>query len=767
MEIAGTGFLTNYSYDTANQITTITQGAQTRTVQLDPGGRVTKTTEPERGTTTYSYNYNSTGLVVTRTRPQANQSNPNVLTTTATQYDSLGRISSVSYNDGLTPYKSFLYDTASGWPNASSATNLKGQLAQMGAETSSADLTQALFSYDLMGNATTMWQCAPSSCGTSSMWNKPPITMSYDLAGNLIAEADGASGNITYGRSPAGEVTSITNLSYTDMYNTPNLVSNVQNGPNGPVSYTLGNGLNVYKGYDSVGRVYASWLCNGPAQFNCTTQIYGTDAYRRGARVTSMDDTVLQAATSYYYDEFNRLTQTNRSYWNNATDIFTYGYDRYGNRWSQNVTQGSGPAPSVAFDSATNRITTGGYGYDAAGNLTNDGLHAYTYDAEGNLIKVDGGSTAQYTYDALNRRVRAQTSASTYEYLHDSAGRRISSWLQPSNFGFEGRIYWDGQQIAYRAWNGTTFYDHQDILGTERMRTNYTGAIASTHTSLPWGDGYGSTGNDPYGNDLDNLHFATLDADSESGTEHAQFRQYSSTQGRWMTPDPYDGSYDLSDPQSFNRYGYVLNNPLGFVDPIGLSDCTAWELAHGMCVVQIVVNVSTPPPPNVPTITGPGENGPGSNPRSGGSTPNNPAPAPNNAKQTQQQCLNNYYNSKAGKTVAFGSVLSMAPGWGPDPGKATLENIFLTGGKLLGLKGLSKVAGNASVPSVTGGASTSIASPLEGIISSASSKILNFVGVAGPITIGSATLTDLSAHYACWAAANPGLADSWSQNQQY
>jgi hypothetical protein len=37
-----------------------------------------------------------------------------------------------------------------------------------------------------------------------------------------------------------------------------------------------------------------------------------------------------------------------------------------------------------------------------------------------------------------------------------------------------------------------------------------------------------------------------------------------------MSPDPYDGSYRMSNPQSFNRYGYVLNNPLGYVDPWGL-----------------------------------------------------------------------------------------------------------------------------------------------------------------------------------------------------
>jgi hypothetical protein len=49
-------------------------------------------------------------------------------------------------------------------------------------------------------------------------------------------------------RATAGEVTSITNQTYQNLpQNPPNLVSNVVNGPDGPVSYTLGNGLNVYQ----------------------------------------------------------------------------------------------------------------------------------------------------------------------------------------------------------------------------------------------------------------------------------------------------------------------------------------------------------------------------------------------------------------------------------------------------------------------------------------------------------------------------------------
>ncbi len=38
-----------------------------------------------------------------------------------------------------------------------------------------------------------------------------------------------------------------------------------------------------------------------------------------------------------------------------------------------------------------------------------------------------------------------------------------------------------------------------------------------------------------------------------------------------MSPDPVGGS--LSNPQSLNRYAYVLNNPLSFTDPVGLDPC--------------------------------------------------------------------------------------------------------------------------------------------------------------------------------------------------
>ncbi len=228
---------------------------------------------------------------------------------------------------------------------------------------------------------------------------------------------------------------------------------------------------------------------------------------------------------------------------------------------------------------------TGGISYDAAGNARNDGLaHSFTYDAEGNVLAVDGGQTASYVFDAQNRRVRVQNSSGTLEFLFDAMGRRTSTWNAANNFGIEGRIYMDGRQLAFRGGNGgETIFDGKDVLGTERLRTNYAGQMVTYGRSLAFGDGFDQGVYTPNA-DQDNSQFAGLDLDGETGTSHATFRQLSTTQGRWMSPDPYDGSYDHADPQSLNRYAYVRNNPLSSADPSGLrkeSICAELETCGG------------------------------------------------------------------------------------------------------------------------------------------------------------------------------------------
>jgi RHS repeat-associated protein len=570
LDITGTGFLTTYAYSTdtskSNALkVAVTQGAQTRTFETDALGRTISVVEPESGTTTYSYAYSTTaglGLTVTRVRPQANQTG-SAQTTTTTQYDSLGRVVSVNYSDG-TANRLFDYDNNCCGPQT--PTNIKGRLSLTGGG-GGATVNASVMSYDAMGRVINMWACGPATCDTGYQSSRP-LSFAYDWAGNLTQESDSYSGTITYGRSIAGEVTSITNQTYTNLpENPPDLVSNVVNGPDGPVSYTLGNGLNVFQGYDTLGRLSGRWVCSGPATMGCSggAQAYGTSATLRGTQVTTQSDSILNQQVTFGYDGFNRLTA--RTVTSGTVQNYTYAYDRYGNRSQTALETGYNFNPT--YSATTNHITSSGYAYDAAGNMTNDTVHSYKYDAEGNIIAVDNGSTAQYAYDVFNHRIHVQTSAGTTEYIYDYAGRRVSSWISPNNQANEGRIYWDGQLVAHRSLEALTYFDHADTLGTQRIRTNYAGWTASSYLSLPWGDGYAATVNNA-GGDQDNLHFADLERDAESGTEHAQFRNYASAQGRWLSPDPYTGSYDATNPQSMNRYAYVLNNPMSLLDPSGL-----------------------------------------------------------------------------------------------------------------------------------------------------------------------------------------------------
>jgi RHS repeat-associated protein len=572
MDISGTGFVTSYAYVLATHTTTVTQGTQTRTFVTDALGRTTSVIEPERGTTTYAYSYNSSGLSVVRTRPRANQTSSSVTTTTTSQYDSLGRLVSVNYSDG-TPGIGYGYDSGAsgGWPNNSSLTYVKGQLAATGTGAVNApSWTGQEFSYDIMGNVTNMWQCTATTCGTASLQLGRPLSFAYDLGGNMTQLTDVQSGTINYGRSSAGEITSITNATFNDAQDPPSIMSNVVNGPFGPISYTLGSGLDALKVYDALGRNYGGFLCAGSTSYSCAggSQIYGGAVTFKGSQVTGGCESVLDQCQSNYYDALNRLISINDTS-HNTGDIgsFNYTYDRFGNRLSQTVTSGSGPSPSYSFNAANNQIV--GLSYDAAGNLLNDGYHSYTYDAEGDLLTVDAGSTGTYVYDAQHHRVSIKTGTGTAETIFDASGRPISVWASGSLTPVAGRIYAGANQIAYRPSSGGTFYDFQDYLGTERLRTSWTGSVVATYQSLPWGDGYKPSVSESKW-DQNNEHFAGLQHDSESDTEHAQFRQLSSTQGRWMSPDPYDGSYSIADPQSLNRYAYASNSPLNEIDPSGM-----------------------------------------------------------------------------------------------------------------------------------------------------------------------------------------------------
>jgi RHS repeat-associated protein len=105
-----------------------------------------------------------------------------------------------------------------------------------------------------------------------------------------------------------------------------------------------------------------------------------------------------------------------------------------------------------------------------------------------------------------------------------------------------------------------------DWLGTLRATTDSAGVPQGTCTSLPFGDQLACQGNKP-----DLHHFTGKERDAESGNDYFGARYYASSMGRFMSPDPIImNDLRMLNPQRWNKYAYVINNPLILTDPSGL-----------------------------------------------------------------------------------------------------------------------------------------------------------------------------------------------------
>ncbi len=225
--------------------------------------------------------------------------------------------------------------------------------------------------------------------------------------------------------------------------------------------------------------------------------------------------------------------------------------------------QTNGPCPSWTFSASTNRITIANFTYDAAGDLTKDGngpgTHTYQWDAENRLKSVDSGTTASYTYNALGQRVEKLVGSAYTETVYDRSGESLgennrTTWTQSF-------VPFNGRHVAHYQ-NGATYFTHGNSLGSTAQATDYSGSVAQDQLFYPWGQTWTMAGT------TQETRFASLrHRDSETGADPTLYRMFSSTQGRWFSPDPVPGT--TSDPQTFDLYSYVANNPTNRTDPRG------------------------------------------------------------------------------------------------------------------------------------------------------------------------------------------------------
>ena len=200
------------------------------------------------------------------------------------------------------------------------------------------------------------------------------------------------------------------------------------------------------------------------------------------------------------------------------------------------------------------------------------------------------------------------------------------------------------------------------------------------------------------------------------------FRRHSSTQGRRLSPDPAGlAAVNPANPQAWNRYAYVSNNPLALVDPLGLvPPCTNDPNDGKICAVQsITVTPGTMPgcvasgtegcipfpcsvlgngggPPSPVTIGGSPSGGGSGNSGSSVGAANNQ----NVAKSAKDECSAGYYNSTAGKLIDFGTVLGLVPAWSPNASQNFTEIATLGRPKYGGLSATATAANKWNVVTI-------------------------------------------------------------------
>jgi RHS repeat-associated protein len=280
----------------------------------------------------------------------------------------------------------------------------------------------------------------------------------------------------------------------------------------------------------------------------------------------------VNATQSFTYDAYNRLQSATE---NGGAPTWTqgYGYDAWGNRAVSGYILNADLTPtSLSQYNAKNQwVPGGGYTYDNVGNQQTTGsanspgtaANTFAYDAENRLVTANIANTGNvtYAYDGEGRRVQKTVGTVVTNFVYNASGELVAE-------------YSNGPLQAVG-----TEYLFDDHLGSTRLVMN--GSVAKRYDYLPFGEeipsGMDGRGGDygaqvvvPSSPDIVNQKFTGKERDNETGLDYFGARYMSSAQGRFTSPDPFLNSGHPWEPQTWNRYSYVSNNPLAFTDPLGL-----------------------------------------------------------------------------------------------------------------------------------------------------------------------------------------------------
>jgi YD repeat-containing protein len=466
---------TNYAYNARDQITTITQqNDRVRTFNYDGLGRLQSRITPEQGTTTYTYFDDGLPQTITDARGAK----------ATFTYNARHLVTNVAYDISQAPGVAQTQNVSFSYDNAGNRTLMTDGVGSMS------------YAYDQLSRLTSE---------TRTFTNVGTYTLTYggyNLAGQLTSFTNPWNAQVGYSYDKAGRLTGVTGSGYAGVSTYASALTYRAFGGIKGMSY--GNGRTLSVTYDN--RLRPTRWNFGTTQDYKYFYDYFNEHTGRVGYVQNMNDNRLDR--SYEYDNFGRLAfahtgaearaATGQGQWGTMDGPYSlgFGYDVWGNvthrfGWGGEVQGGTAGQSSDLYYTYNSSNRQNGFVYDAAGNLTNDGVQQFTYDATGQQANVSfSGYSMQQGYDGNGLRVKKTENGSMTYYLRSSVlGGQVVAEIVGSGTSWSwnrGYVYSGSGLLAVQSANSVSWV-HEDPITKSKLITNSSGTVVSSIELDPWG----------------------------------------------------------------------------------------------------------------------------------------------------------------------------------------------------------------------------------------------------------------------------------------
>jgi RHS repeat-associated protein len=579
---------TDYVFDTLGNLRGTTQGSQNRYFMYDSLGRVTYARQIEQEANTNFSGSGYTDPITSNDQWSVKyqyDDNGNITSTTDARnvsvtgtYDHLNRITFRNYSD-TTPDVTFYYD---GKGLASIPNYSNNKVTKVNSTVSESKYT----SFDNTGRVLASQQITDGETYT--------FGYAYNLSGALIEQTYPSGRVVKNTLNQDGELSMVksrknSNVGYyayaqSFSYNAAGMLDKMR----------LGNGHWETYSYNNRSQVTQVGLGTTDVTQDLLKLEYGYETYATSGNHDNNGTMLSQKITvptvgsysgftanqTYIYDSLNRLESAAETISSAQTWKQTFQYDRYGNRRFNTSSNNTTTLSQVLASKVTNPlINTSDNRFQE--DQDNDLVADYDYDANGNLT-LDA-QNKRFVYDAENHQTQFfttsnNTSTPDATYHYDGEGKRIKKITNTEIVVF---VYDSGAQLVaeYSSAPATTQrvgYLTNDHLGSPRIITNEIGQIVERKDYTAFGETTTSaqriTELKYTGQNQNTVRegYSGYEHDMETELEYAQARYYNAGHGRFTSVDSLAASAAIKNPQTFNRYSYVLNSPYKFTDPSGL-----------------------------------------------------------------------------------------------------------------------------------------------------------------------------------------------------